>query len=94
MVGCCVVGGRLREGVVASRRRRKFAKMVHLVGTVKKEDDKIKMEEMHQQWVNQMIKSVEGSAGLLAQDHEARSMERRIAVLGERKRGCQAVGPL
>ena len=30
-----------------------------------KEDDKRKMEELHQQRVNQMIKSAEGSAGLL-----------------------------
>ena len=32
---------------------------------MKKEDEKRKMEEMHQQRVNQMIKSAEGSAGLL-----------------------------
>ena len=32
---------------------------------MKKEDDRGKMEEMHQQMVNQMIKSAEGSAGLL-----------------------------
>ena len=32
---------------------------------MKKEDDKRKMEELHQQKVSQMIKSVEGSAGLL-----------------------------
>ena len=31
----------------------------------KKEDEKRKMEEMHQQRVNQMIKSAEGNAGLL-----------------------------
>ena len=30
-----------------------------------KEDDNRKMEELHQQRVNQMIKSAEGSAGLL-----------------------------
>ena len=32
---------------------------------MKKEDEKRKMEELHQQRVNQMIKSAEGSAGLL-----------------------------
>ena len=32
---------------------------------LKKEDDKGKMEELHQQRVTQMIKSAEGSAGLL-----------------------------
>ena len=31
----------------------------------KKEDDKKKVEEMHQQKVTQMIKSAEGSAGVL-----------------------------
>ena len=30
-----------------------------------KEDEKRKMEELHQQRVNQMIKSAEGAAGLL-----------------------------
>ena len=33
--------------------------------TLKKEDEKRKMEELHQQRVNQMIKSAEGRAGLL-----------------------------
>ena len=33
--------------------------------TMKKEEEKRKMEDMHQQRVNQMIKSAEGSAGLL-----------------------------
>ena len=32
---------------------------------MKKEDEKRKMEELHQQRVNKMIKSAEGSAGLL-----------------------------
>ena len=32
---------------------------------MKKEDEKRKMEEMHQQRVNQMIQSTEGGAGLL-----------------------------
>ena len=32
---------------------------------MRKEDKKRKMEELHQQMVNQMIKSAEGSAGLL-----------------------------
>ena len=40
-----------------------------------------------------MIKNAKGSAGL-AQDHEARSMERRSADLGKRRGGCQAVGPM
>ena len=32
---------------------------------MKKEDEKRNMEELHQQRMNQMIKSAEGSAGLL-----------------------------
>ena len=36
-----------------------------MVGKIKKEDEKRKMEEMHQQRVSQMIKSAEGSAELL-----------------------------
>ena len=53
------------------------------------------MEEMQQQRVNQMIKRAEGTAGLLRkQDHEAHNMERRSTDLEERRRGCQAVGPL
>ena len=40
------------------------------------------MEEVHQHKVAQMIKSAEGS-GASAQDHDARSMERRDADLGK-----------
>ena len=47
------------------RRGRNHANMVCLVGEMKKEDEKRKMEEVHQRRVNQMIKSAEGSAGLL-----------------------------
>ena len=39
--------------------------MICMVGENGKEDEKRRMEEMHQQRVNQMIKSAEGSAGLL-----------------------------
>ena len=72
------------------RGRRNHAKMVCSFGKMKKEDEKRKMEELHQQRVNQMIKSAEGSAGLFAQNHEAVNMERRIAGLEERRGGCQA----
>ena len=48
-----------------SRRGRNHAKMVCFVGKLRKEDEKRKMEEMHQQRVNQMIPSAEGSAKLL-----------------------------
>ena len=48
-----------------ARRRRNHAKMVCLVReNEKKEDEKRNMEEMHQQRVNQMIQSAEGSTGL------------------------------
>ena len=42
---------------------------------MKKEDDRRKMEEMHQQRVNQMIESAESSARLLHHNHEAYRME-------------------
>ena len=38
---------------------------ISVVGKMKKEDEKRKMEHLHQQKVNRMIKSAEGSAGLL-----------------------------
>ena len=59
------VGGRLRESVAPSRRGRNRVKMVCLVGKMKREDEKRKKEEMDQQKVAQMIKSAEGSAGLV-----------------------------
>ena len=48
-----------------SRSERNHAKMVCLVGENEKEDEKRKMEELHQQRVHQMIKNAEGSAVLL-----------------------------
>ena len=54
---------------------------------MKKEDEKRKMEELHQQKVNQVIKRTEGSAGLLHKVTKPTDLE-------ERRRGCQAVGPL
>ena len=49
-----------------SRRGRNHAKIVCQVGeNEKKEDGRRKMEELHQERVNQMIKSADGSAGLL-----------------------------
>ena len=41
------------------------AKMVCLVGSTKKEDEKRRMEELHQLRESQMIKSADGSAALL-----------------------------
>ena len=61
---------------------------------MEKEDDRRKMDELHQRRVNQMIKSPEGSAGLFAHNHEAPSMERRSTDPDARRRGCQVVGPL
>ena len=49
---------------------------------------------MSQQRVKQMIKSAEGSARSLPQDHEALSMERRSTDLEEGRRGCKVFGPL
>ena len=52
--------------------------MVQLVEEMKKEDEKEKMEELHQDKVAQMIKSAEGSAGLL---HKiSKSKMERMAV--------------
>ena len=62
------------------------------LGEMNKKDDRKKMEELQQLRVSPMIKSADGSAGALAQDHEARTMERRSAE--ERRRECQAFGPL
>ena len=45
--------------------RKKPCKNGYLVGKMNKEDEKRKMEELHQQRVNLMIKSTEDSAGLL-----------------------------
>ena len=56
-----------------------------------KKDERKKMEELHQQKVNQMIKSVEGSAGL-ALDHEARSMEWESADLGDGEEDVRPLG--
>ena len=61
---------------------------------MKKEDDKRKMEELHQQKVSQMIKSAEGWCCTPARDDEAHSMESRSTDPEERRRGRQAVGPL
>ena len=47
-----------------------------------KDDEKKKMEEMDQQKVTQMIKSAEGSAGLL---HK---------ITKPRRRRCEVIGPL
>ena len=45
--------------------RKNHAKMVCLVGRTKKEDEKRRMEELHQLRVSQMIMSADGSAALL-----------------------------
>ena len=60
---------------------------------MKKEDEKEKMEEMHQQRVNRMIKSAEGSAGLVHKITKSTPW-RRGAQIGERRRGCEVVRPL
>ena len=51
------------------------------------------MEEMHQHKVAQMIKSAEGSAGLLHKNFKAHSMVERGADLGRRRR-CEVAGSL
>ena len=66
-----IVGGLLSCWRQAARRRGSTQKKklctscIYLVGRMKKEDERRKMEEMHQERVNQMIRSAEGSAGLL-----------------------------
>ena len=78
-----------------SRRRRNHAKLENLAGeNEKKEDDNIKMEELHQHKVSQMIKKCGRQCWTLACHHEAHSMERRSTDLEERRTECQAVGSL
>ena len=59
-----------------------------------KKDETTKMEEMHQQKVEQMIKSAEGSAGRLHRITKPKLWRRRSTVLGERRGGCEVVGLL
>ena len=61
---------------------------------VKKKDEKKKVEEMHQQKVEQMIKSAEGSAGHLHRNHEANTMEGRSTDFGKGRGGCEVMRPL
>ena len=50
------------------------------------------MAELHQQRMNQMIKSAEGTAGLLHKFTKPTAW--RGAQIFNRRRGCQVVGPL
>ena len=59
----------------------------------KRNMEKRKMVEMHQQKVAQMIR-VQEKCWSLAQNHEACSMERRSTDPEERRRGCEVVRPL
>ena len=59
-----------------------------------KKDERRKMEDLHQQRVNQMIKSAEGSAGLLHMITKPAARRGGVKILGERRRGCQAIGPM
>ena len=61
---------------------------------MKKKDEKRKMEELHQHKGESDDQECGRQCWAFAQDHEARSMERRSADLEERRRGCQAAGPL
>ena len=74
---------RLRESV-APEEEETMQKWFIWKETMKKEDDKRMMGELHRQKVSQMIQSAEGSAGLL----------HKITVLQERRRGRKAFGPL
>ena len=59
---------------------------------MKKKEENEKMEDMQQHKVAQKKKSAEGSAGLL---HKiTKPTARRGGDLGERRRGCEVVGPL
>ena len=60
----------------------------------KKKGDKEKIEKLYQQKVSQMIKSAEDSAGLFVKVTKRKMLERRSTDLEERRRRCQAVGPL
>ena len=51
---------------------------------MKRKDEKEKMEEMHQRKVEKMIKSAEGSAGLLHKNHKANDVEGRSTDPEER----------
>ena len=55
----------MRESLASSKRGRNHGELVCVVGKMKKEDEKRKIEDLHQQRVKQMIKSAEGIAGLL-----------------------------
>ena len=60
---------------------------------MKKEDEKKKMEDMHQQKVTQMIKIAEGSAGLLHKSTGPTAWRGGAQILKQRRR-CKGVGPL
>ena len=73
---------------------RYYAEMVSLVGVnEERKHEKTKMEEMHQQKVEQMIKSSEASAGHLHKITKPK-LWRRSTDLGGRRRGCEVVGLL
>ena len=52
----------------------------------KKKDEKKRMKEERQKLVGRMMSSAEGGAGVLALNHEARSLERKFA--GARRLRC------
>ena len=60
---------------------------------MKKKDEKEKMEEIHQHKVAQMIKSAEGSAGLLHKTSKPTAWREGTQILVKEVRGCEVVGP-
>ena len=63
-----------------------------MVGGDGKKDDKEKMQDMHQHKVAQMIKSAEGSVGLLHKITKPTTMWRsgaQILVMKKRMQGCK-----
>ena len=61
---------------------------------MKKKDEKEKMEEMHQHKVAQMIKSAEGSAGLLHKISKRTAWWRGVQILANEEEGCEVAGSL
>ena len=61
---------------------------------IKRKDEMEKMEEMRQRKVEKIIKSAEGSAGILFKNHKGNDVEERSTDLGEKRkkmRGCWTV---
>ena len=66
------------------------AEVVRMAG-MKKKDEKEKMEEMHQRKVKKMIKSSEGSAGLLHKITKPSMWRRGVQIVSDEERMGKAL---